>query len=89
MTEIRSTSLEIPLKSSIALPDPRLEKTKKYKRKNSEDAADITPQKIPKKSLEKDHMVSIEIEDIPSPIEEENRSETNNDTTKELSKEGE
>ena len=89
MTEFRSTPVEIPLESSTALPDPRLEKTKKYKRKNSEDAAGITPQKIPKKSLEKDQTVSIEIEDIPSPIEEENRSETNNDTTKELSKEGE
>ena len=89
MTEFRSTPVEIPLKSSTALPDHRLEKTKKYKRKNSKDAASITPQKILKKSLEKDHMVSIEIEDIPSPIEEENTSETNNDTTKEINKESE
>ena len=56
---------------------------------NSEDAAGITPQKIPKKSLEKDHMVSIEIEDFPSLIEEENTSETNNDTAKDISKESE
>ena len=88
MTEFRSTPVEIPLKSSTALPDPNT-KYKKYKRKNFEDAASITPQKILKKSLEKDHMVSIEIEDIPSPIKEENTSETNNDTTKEINKESE
>ena len=39
--------------------------------------------------MEKDHTLSIQKEDIPSPIEEENTSETNNDTTKEISKESE
>ena len=86
ITEFRSTPVEIPLESSTVLPDPRLEKTKKYKRKNSEDAAGITPQKIPKKYLEKDLMVSTEIEDISSPIKEDNTSETNKDIAKEISK---
>ena len=86
-TEFRSTPVEIPLKSSIALPDPRLKNTKKLKRKNSEDTASTTLQKSPKKSLEEDHTVSTEIEDIPSSIEEENTSETNNDTAKEFNKE--
>ena len=64
-----------------------MKKTKKLKRKNSEDTASTTPQKSPKKSLEKDHTVSTEIEDIPSSIKEENTSETNNDTAKEFNKE--
>ena len=78
-TEFRSTPVEIPLESSTALPDPRLKKTK--------NTASTTPQKSPKKSLEKDHTVSTEIKDIPSSIEEENTSETNNDTAKEFNKE--
>ena len=86
-TEFRSTPVEIPLESSTTLPDPRLKKTKKLKRKNSEDTVSTTPQKSPKKCLEKDHMVSTEIEDIPSSIEEKNTSETNNDTAKEFNKE--
>ena len=83
MTELRSTPVEIPLKSSTALPDPRLEKIKKYKRNNFEDAAGITSQKIPKKYLEKDLMVSTEIEDISSPIKENTTSETNKNIAKE------
>ena len=89
ITEFRSTPVEIPLESSTVLPDPRLEKTKKYKRKNSEDAAGITPQKIPEKYLEKDLTVSTEIEDISSPIKEDNTSETNKDIAHEISKESE
>ena len=89
VTEIRSTPVEIPLESSTALPDPRLKKTKEYKRKDSEDVAGITQQKIPKKSLDKDHMVSTEIEDIPSPVEEENTPNANNDTAKEIREDSE
>ena len=87
MTEFRSTPFEIPLKSSTVLPDPRLEKTKKNKRKNPEDPTGITPQKISKKYLEKDLMVSTEIEDFSSPIKANTTSQTSKDIAIEITKE--
>ena len=87
MTKFRSTPVEIPLKSSTALPDPRLEKTKKNKKKNPEDTTGITPQKMSKKSLEnhlkKDLTVSTEIEDVSSQIEDNTIPDTSKDIAKE------